>query len=265
MKRYLMLGLLAIMLAVPAMGQDIFQNSGFRLGHVAQSTNDIYGLIPADGFLVQVTSVTSTTVFYVEALQLRPGAGTTLSQLDSLLIGHFKLRGVSCFTTANENADKAITAFVQKSGKVTSAAWGTALKAGDILAVIPVSSVGEPLSITITGKKATSAGTTLATATGSVFIRSIQMKKLTSNETSVSTFTLTSTDTQALNLLLRKLNGDPATYTLFTTNTSYVFPVNWILTDGKVLKLASDVNGESTNGYYVTIDCYALTPNASIQ
>lgn len=141
MKRYLQVGLiLACLMAVisPASAQSPFANSGFKTGHVDVSSNDLYSMFPASGVLVRVTSVTSTTVFYVEGLKGFRTGTSTLDQVDSLFPGNYKLRGVSCFTTANEGFEVSISAYVSGSGKFTTSAWGTALTKGDVLALVPV-------------------------------------------------------------------------------------------------------------------------------
>jgi len=142
MKRLFLLGLALMLLAGMGWAQSPFANSGFKVGHVDVSSSDLYGMFPAEGVLVRVTSVTSATVFKVEGLAgFVTGSYGTATQVDSLFTGNYVLRGVSCFTTANEGVAQTITAYNKGSGQFTTTAWGTALIRGDILALVPVSSL----------------------------------------------------------------------------------------------------------------------------
>lgn len=147
MKRIISLLLAVALLGVVSgvLAQSPQQNSGFRTGHVSSADDLWEGALPAGAVIVKVTAVTSTTVFYIEAIKgLTSGSTTTLAQIDSLYPGNFKFRGASCFTTANEGFEVEITAYVMGSGKVTTSAWGTALTKGDYLFLMPITGGGDP-------------------------------------------------------------------------------------------------------------------------
>ena len=133
-----------------------------------------------------------------------------------------------------------------------------------IVTLLLGSAPGAPLHTVVAGVKTTVAGATIITATGTVFIKAVHVKKLTSDETNIGTLSVISDDTVPLNLLLRKKDGDLVVAADFTTNASYVFDVGWVLATTKILKLASDVAGEVTNGYQIHVECYALTESASV-
>ena len=132
-----------------------------------------------------------------------------------------------------------------------------------IVTMLLGTAVGAPITKVVTGKQALAAGTTLVTATGSVFIKAVHMKKLTADETDIATLTLTSDDAVSLNLLLRKENDAGVGFGDFVAFGSRIFQVGWVLATGKTLKLVSDVDGQIA-GYHVVVEAYALSEGASL-
>jgi hypothetical protein len=105
---------------------------------------------------------------------------------------------------------------------------------------------------------------TILTATGTVFVKAVHLKKLTTDEASVTSLTLVTNDTVPLNLLLRKEDGTELVAADFTASTSWTFLVGWQIATTKVLQLKSGGSNGQAAGYQVHVEAYAVTENASI-
>ena len=125
-------------------------------------------------------------------------------------------------------------------------------------------SVGSPITLVAAGKKAQGGGTIIATATGSVLIKTVHIKKLTTDETTIASLSLVTDDAVPMALTLRKGDGSALAFGDFITSASFAFPVGWVLATGKILKLKSNVNGEVTNGYQIHVVAEALSEAASL-
>ena len=142
---------------VDAQSPNVFQNSGFKIGRVS-SSDDVYGLFPAGGVLARVTTASSTTVFYVEVLK-GLGGGVGSYTLDDVFVGSYQVRGISCYTAANEGTFQYISAYDVETGKLTvSTAWGTALVAGDVVSIEPKGTGADRYILVDTGTLADPAG-----------------------------------------------------------------------------------------------------------
>ncbi len=173
--------------------------------------------------------------------------------------------------SANTTTDTDFTATIGRKADTAATAVGTT---ASLLAMVKYvanllngtrARIGQILTLVAAGKRPASAGVTVATATGTVFIKNVHLKKLTADETSLGAggLWLTTDDTVAMNLQLRKGDGTPMVHTDFTTNASWTFPVNWQLATTKVLKIHSTTQGQAA-GYQIHVEAVAVTENASI-
>lgn len=177
----------------------------------------------------------------------------------------------SNLVAANTTTD---TDFTQTIGRKADTAAAGAVTTQDTLVayvkqavnLLLGTGVGSLLTLVKAGARpGTGNGVTVLTATGTVFVKAVHFKKLTSDETNLGAggMWLNSDDTVPLNLQLRLPNGNPVAHTDFTANTSYTFDVGWQLATGKLLRLASSTQGQ-LNGYQIHVEAYAVTEGASI-
>jgi len=182
---------------------------------------------------------------------------------------HFLCETDTTRPAADETDDNKFTETIGR--KADAAATGAVGTTKSIAAMIKQAvtlllgtAIGAPLHTVAAGIQSTMSGTTIVTATGSVFIKAVHLKKLTTSESGVTSFRLLTNDTVALAMLLYKPDGALVTAADFPGGASFVFDVGWVLSTTKALKLLSGGSNGQAAGYQVIVEAYALSEGASL-
>ena len=183
---------------------------------------------------------------------------------------HFLCETDNTRPAANLTTDNTFTATIgRKADTAATGAVGTtksiAAYLKQIVTLLLGTAIGAPLHTAVAGVRVLMAGATIVTATGSVFIKAVHLKKLTTSESSgVTSFRLRTDDTVSLSMLLYKADGSLVRGEDFSGGSSFVFDVGWILSTTKILKLLSGGSDGQAAGYQVIVEAYALTEGASL-
>ena len=254
-----------------------YKNSGMAQGYV-DPTGVYYGMLPYGGIQLRVTQASSVTEFYVEGLK---GLGQNLGATNTtdLFVNSYLLMGIACATAGNENATKTITSLDLTTGKITSAAWGTALALKDFIALVPKTTFqGTPFSYTKSALAligtggvagARSAGGTAisgAVAGGNILLDEVSVQVGATVPTGAWTAVYARVYTGGvfkLNVSLVKPDGNPLT-SGDPPGTIGIANLNHIITTADVISVYTEGASMGTTSLTFTVTGRALTAGASV-